>query len=1033
MVRRFMIKATLLLVVVSNVALFAVAPLHADTSAFQYTPTNLAIPAPSISTLLAPVTTPSKPGGPGNNDPKPQDIVSVQPANSTVTVLPSNGNGTVRVPITTVISGGAQAVAVADFNGDGILDIAVTQLLAGHQDGDVVVLTGDGKGNFSNPQVYASGRHAGFFSQYSTVQAADINHDGHPDIILGEFATECCNQVGIEVLLNNGSGSFSTPVQYPLGSTYVGVLQLTLADMNNDGNLDAVTTNSDPFGGYAVMVQLGRGDGTFAPPVVTSAPWPRSFALADLNHDGIMDVVTSTDYYKDNIPRQLAVYMGKGDGSFQPPVLYDVPLNGGEFKIAIIDGNNDGFPDVAVASPADTRLMFFQNDGKGALAPVIPAANVRAHTTVTALLSGYINSDTTTDLLSVNAGGDPGDGTTVPADMTLFLGMNPIPPPTPLAATFGSALTGTIMSFSGVVQQSGLTATIDWGDGTQTSGTVQTPTAASAIVTGSHTYWISNKATVTVTLSDAIGAVVQTLQRTVNISSKYVALGDSFSSGEGATGTWPPGTNNPNYIDNLGSPASTDDPNNNMCHRSTKSYALDLYSTTLAADPNLSMVYASCSGAITQDFYTKYDQKPHGGFYPHTNQKKPDSPHNGEIGQLNHVTKDTSLVTLTIGGNDLGFSDILKACVTGSTTDCVAKDASAIRAAHEMKSKGVLVNVYRDIKTRAPGARIMVLGYPRFFPTDSTNLECSGITSSVHLNSQEMNWLNSRVSVANDLIQSAVKESGVAEYVDVYNAFNGREICSSSNTNNWDMNGLITQPVRQWPPLDSSQESFHPNPAGHKAEAVILGNQYEAGRTAPVTQLSQSIAPGAITDIPIDLSAVKSADSFTLSASWPTDAQPALILYDQNNEIVPIGYPQSAAGYGSTYAYTFVYGTKWKATTWHVHVDNRNNTLAVPLTINLDSIRLRLPPLAKYNVVSKCIPSGRNFRIRYSFDGSVSTADNSLRYPNANKITNWAWSTGQSGKQSKISGTDYAPVDILLTVTDSQGQQGYYAQNLTCK
>jgi hypothetical protein len=1007
------------------------APQASADTGFSFTPATYGLPAFSQSPQLAPVMSKPVSQPPGNNEPAPLDLVTVQPSAGTVTVHPNNGDGTFGTPITTTIPGGASNVVVADFNHDGIQDIAV------QRSADVAVLFGDGTGHFSGMATYAGGFQAtnGFASTYATVTAADVNNDGRPDIILGEYSTDCCNNVGVEVLLNNGDGTFGPPHQFAIGNTYVGVFQLKAVDMNGDGNIDLVSTTTDPFGGHGISVQLGNGDGTFQPAQVTSAPWPRYFDIADMNGDKKPDVVTSTDFYNDNTPRQLAVYLSNGDGTFQPPALYDVPLNSGEFRIVTLDGNGDGFPDVAVASPNDRNLTFFKNaTGNGVLEPA-GAAPLSAHTSVGSLIGGDLNGDQATDLISLNNGGDPGDGTNVDPDLNVFLQAATTAGAPNLNATFGTPLTNVFPIFTNT-SPTGVTATINWGDGTVESAPVSFPQVGVANISGTHTYWIPDSAQVTVTIYDSSGNVAATSKWTVSIKSRYLAMGDSYSSGEGATsGSQDPGTDQSVYINQNGTPADTDSSSNNMCHRSTSSYGQTLFNLVLSPkDPNLSFDDVACSGAIIDDFTHSYDSIKHGGFYPHTSgdAKLPDTPHNGEGPQQDHLGTDVSLVTLSVGGNDLGFVSILHDCIFPGKNDydCLANDNSAINAAHAIKDP--LVALYRNIKNRAPGARIMVVGYPRFFPANISSA-CDGISSSVHLDVREMQYLNDRIRVADNLIRAAVEESGVAEYVDVYNALNGHELCSNNgDQSQWWMNGLILKNV-----IQQDQESFHPNPNGHAAEYNIVSGQYlNSLGTGSIDVANTTVGPGTQTDVPISVPK-SNFDGFTVWASWNSQDRPTMTLYDPLGQAVTPTLYQEASGSGSTYAYFHLYGKAWQRGNWRLHVDDSIG-LGFNVTTGLSTIRLRESPLANF-VVKKESCSFGNVQSA-TLDAKGTTVDNSLRYPSSNKIAGIGWEfTGapqikQSGLQVTANWTNAFSHggNTLLTVKDTEGNSGYYVQNLSC-
>jgi hypothetical protein len=241
-----------------------------------------------------------------NGDGKP-DLVAANECGSTCTngtlgVLLGNGNGTFQ-PAVTYGSGGfdSRSMAVADVNGDGKLDMIVTNLcpvggsicVGYSMHGTVGVLLGNGNGTFQAALVYDSGE-----VWASSVAVADVNGDGKPDIVV---ANECggaaiCFVQPIAVLLGNGNGTFRSAVTYGPGGYAAN--SVAVADVNGDGKPDIVVVNygtSIGNGNGTLGVLLGNGDGTFQPAVAygsggTSAD---SVAVADVNGDGKPDMLAA--------------------------------------------------------------------------------------------------------------------------------------------------------------------------------------------------------------------------------------------------------------------------------------------------------------------------------------------------------------------------------------------------------------------------------------------------------------------------------------------------------------------------------------------------------------------------------------------------------------------------------------------------------------------------------------------------------------------------------------------------------------------
>ncbi|MEU4110549.1 SGNH/GDSL hydrolase family protein [Streptomyces sp. NPDC048208] len=218
----------------------------------------------------------------------------------------------------------------------------------------------------------------------------------------------------------------------------------------------------------------------------------------------------------------------------------------------------------------------------------------------------------------------------------------------------------------------------------------------------------------------------------------YVALGDSYSSGVGAG----------SYISSSGD-----------CDRSTKAYP---YLWNAAHGPS-SFAFNACSGARTDDVLA------------------------GQLGSLN---SSTGLVSITIGGNDAGFADVMTTCVIQSDSTCLSRINTA-RAYIDSTLPGKLDAVYNAITARSPSARVVVIGYPRFYLLGQS---CLGLSET------KRSAINSASDYMNSAIQKRAQAHGFV-FGDVRTTFTGHEICSSNSwlhSVNWTNIG----------------ESYHPTAAG---------------------------------------------------------------------------------------------------------------------------------------------------------------------------------------------------------------------------
>jgi lysophospholipase L1-like esterase len=217
----------------------------------------------------------------------------------------------------------------------------------------------------------------------------------------------------------------------------------------------------------------------------------------------------------------------------------------------------------------------------------------------------------------------------------------------------------------------------------------------------------------------------------------YVALGDSYSSGVGAGGT------------------------SGSCDQSPNAYP----ALWAKANSPASFTFAACSGATTSDVINS---------------------------QLSSLTASTSLVSITIGGNDAGFSSIMETCVLKSTSSC----ESAVTAAEKFVSDtlpGRLDTTLADIRAHAPSAKVVVVGYPDFY--DLSAWLCIGLSGADH------QALDTGINDLDGALQAAAAENGDT-FADARSQFSNHELCSGSSWLN-----SITLPIGN---------SYHPTAAGQQ-------------------------------------------------------------------------------------------------------------------------------------------------------------------------------------------------------------------------
>jgi hypothetical protein len=268
-------------------------------------------------------------------------------------VLLGNGDGTFQPARTFPTNGeGADSIVAADINGDGKLDLLVANIAAKTSNNGVVsVLLGKGDGTFEAATVYST-----VGAEAKSVAVADVNGDGKLDLVVANLCNEsgCMHIFGpgsVAVLLGNGDGTFQTAETYDSGGSNAWSVAVT--DVNGDSKPDILVAHQcfSLACGTTVGVLLGNGDGTFqsAKSYNSGGLTASGITAADVNGDGRPDILVANQATQQGVPSTVAVLLGTGDGSFQPPQLF---FTGGLEATSIVsaDVNGDGKPDAIVSN-----------------------------------------------------------------------------------------------------------------------------------------------------------------------------------------------------------------------------------------------------------------------------------------------------------------------------------------------------------------------------------------------------------------------------------------------------------------------------------------------------------------------------------------------------------------------------------------------------------------------------------------------------------------------------------------------------------
>jgi hypothetical protein len=283
------------------------------------------------------------------------DIATANANDGTVSVLLGNGDGTFKAPTIYRVGSRPGRIVAGRFGSDPDLpDLAVVNDPSGTPVGTVSVLVNHGDGTFRSPVAYPVGPFP------AGIALGDFANTGTLDIAVSDFRSNT-----VSLLMGNGDHTFHLARNISVPG--IANDNLVAADFNNDANLDlaAVTLQG---GSYRVSVLLGNGDGTFAPPLNTDLGPPSGITgitVADFNNDGNLDLAAVTSFLGGNL--QVSVLLGNGDGTFAPPLnLHSGPDRS---SIAAAELSHDGFADPVTANIVDRSATVLPNDGSWDTAP----------------------------------------------------------------------------------------------------------------------------------------------------------------------------------------------------------------------------------------------------------------------------------------------------------------------------------------------------------------------------------------------------------------------------------------------------------------------------------------------------------------------------------------------------------------------------------------------------------------------------------------------------------------------------------------
>jgi FG-GAP-like repeat/Bacterial Ig-like domain (group 3) len=355
----------------------------------------------------------------------------------------SGGDGTFKNvgPVPQYPGGGFSPPAIADYNGDGVPDLAFASnanfpadpALGDPYEYELVLFLGAGDGTFPDPETLIPAPAAALTLSFAAT--GDFNGDGIPDLTVTD--TTSATSPIFYIFPGKGDGTFDTPITNP---GMVGVTSLVVQDFNGDGFADMAVTLSNQ---NAVLVLLGKGDGTFQPavsypagttPVIATTLQSRGNGITDLA------ILSQTD-------NSLGVLVGNGDGTFLPQVTYPLSV-AGETSAQLIaaDVTGDGLQDIvalysstATNSPYVGSFAVLAGSGDGTYRPLVSYGFTPSYLYTTSIASADFNRDGISDLVVPDAG-----------DYTINVFLSGLQATVPLtAAVYGTGAQQIVAQYSG--------------------------------------------------------------------------------------------------------------------------------------------------------------------------------------------------------------------------------------------------------------------------------------------------------------------------------------------------------------------------------------------------------------------------------------------------------------------------------------------------------------------------------------------------------------------------------------------------------
>ena len=329
-----------------------------------------------------------------DNDGDSDLVVSQENFSNGFVVLINQKKGMYAASVKYKSTRASKDIVVADFNKDGLKDVAITNTGDYWEGNNIAVYFNKGGGTFGLPAYYTVG--AGPVG----IVAADFDNDGDADLAVSNYRAAPAT---ISLLTNKGDGTFNTAVNFLSGNT---PYKISAGKINNDNLIDIVVANE----GQKMNILFNGGNNDFSnrvektvQPIIWSTDINANVEIADLDNDNDNDILYSSGSTWNGNNGEIALFRNQGNGAFGSPQMIELaPFTSGAIDMDVADLNGDGWKDIAGANFSGRTGDGFQlvlNDGTGNF---LPAVVKPCGQSTYALTTADVDKDNRIDVVTVD-------------------------------------------------------------------------------------------------------------------------------------------------------------------------------------------------------------------------------------------------------------------------------------------------------------------------------------------------------------------------------------------------------------------------------------------------------------------------------------------------------------------------------------------------------------------------------------------------------------------------------------------------------